>query len=465
MEYLGISSIKNAYAEEIINTDKEKAERIVKSDITAPIFNNVYVHGEDQVPVSDVNGFLTDITMDIESLEQELASASSRYSALLSSVKTRLNAIDDILTAEEERIMDMNAICGNYDEFVRVISYGTGDVKGTASAVNKKIFCAQASGISDITFDITNVDGNGYEGNDYVTLNGETLLIDTIDTSDRENMIDGDSTTSYEYSRINASGIKDSAEPDDIVHDSEDVKCVISLKSDTAFSMLSFDCTGKTTVENVYYSDDDGYNYNSTMVKPMKLNDVEAKYNDTSFFEGTNIVCFPSTKYLKLSLSSSEITDDSICFEKTEAVDENTTEVTLVPLENAFRKRIKINELTAAAGSFSTGTIEIDNIISTPVKSIAVFANEWTPGYISSSDTLITYKLTINGEEYDVVPLNSNKEGIKVIRFGASSLNDSYAESIDETIKSASLSIVIDVPDTTTSPFLSNLKICLGEEA
>ena len=71
----------------------------------------------------------------------------------------------------------------------------------------------------------------------------------------------------------------------------------------------------------------------------------------------------------------------------------------------------------------------------------------------------------MNGNEYDVVPLNSNKKGIKIIRFGASSLNDSYAKSINETIKSASLKITIDTPDSCTTPFLSNLKVCLGEEA
>lgn len=465
MDYLGIQAIKNAYANKIIDTDKDKAEKIVKDDIKKPVFINIPIHGEDQIPVSDINAFMTDITIDIEGLEQELSSAADNYKALLSSIKTRLSSVDDILAAEEERIMDMNMICGNYDEFAKVVSYTPQDVNGTAGIINEKIFCAKTENLSNVSFIVSNVDGNGYEGNDYVTLdNGISLLKDSLKTSNRDNMIDKKETTYYEYSRINASGPKDSSEPIDIVHDSEDVKCVVSLKANTQFSILSFNCTGKLSIDNIHYALDDGYDYQPSMVKPMKLNDNETKYNDTSMFAGTNVVCFPATKYIKLSLSSSEITDDSICYEKTEATSENTTKKSIVKLSNAFRKRIRINELNAIAGKFSTGTIEVNKIITTPVKSIAIFANEFTPGFITSSENLITYKLTVNGNEYDVVPLNSNKKGVKVIRFGASSLNDIYAKSINETIKSASLKITIDTPDSCTTPFLSNLKVCLGEE-
>ena len=466
MDYLGIQAIKNAYVDKIKDTDKNKAEKIIKDSITTPVFINTSVHGEDQISVSDVNSFLTDITVDIEGLEQELSSAADNYKILLSSIKTRLSFVDDILTAEEERIMDMNTICGNYDEFTKVVSYTPQDVNGTAGVINKKIFCAKTENLSNISLTISNVDGNVYEGNNYVTLdNGTSLLKDSLQTSNRDNMIDGKETTYYEYSRINASGPKDSSEPVDIVHDSEDVQCTISLEANAQFSMLSLNCTGKLSVNNVHYALDDGYNYQPAMVKPMKLNDSEIKYNDTSMFAGTNVICFPATKYVKLSLSSSEITDDDICYEKTEAADESSTKKSIVKLSNAFRKRIRINELSIAAGKFSTGTIEINKIITAPVKSIAIFANEFTPGFVASSENLITYKLTVNGNEYDVVPLNSNKKGIKIIRFGASSLNDSYAKSINETIKSASLKITIDTPDSCTTPFLSNLKVCLGEEA
>ena len=81
----------------------------------------------------------------------------------------------------------------------------------------------------------------------------------------------------------------------------------------------------------------------------------------------------------------------------------------------------------------------------------------------SNNKDFITYKLTVNEKEYDVVPINSNKKGVKVIRFGASPLNNEYEKNISETIKQASLKIEIKACDSGSStPFLSNLKICLG---
>ena len=198
MEYLGISAIKNAYANKIRNEQKEKAEKIIASSINTPVFSPQYLHGEDQIPVYDVNDFLTDITIDLEAIDQEIASSASRYESLLNNVNQRLSAIDEILSAEEERIMDLNAICGNYANFNRIISYTGKDVEGSVSTVNGKIFTAQATQIDSINFEIANVEGNGYEGNEYVLNKDNSFLKETSPTSNRDMMIDGKALTAYE---------------------------------------------------------------------------------------------------------------------------------------------------------------------------------------------------------------------------------------------------------------------------
>ena len=40
---------------------------------------------------------------------------------------------------------------------------------------------------------------------------------------------------------------------------------------------------------------------------------------------------------------------------------------------------------------------------------------------------------------------------------------DTYAEHIGESIKSASLSIIINTPNSYTTPYVSNVKICYGK--
>ena len=461
MEYLGISAIKNAYANKIRNEQKEKAEKIIASSINTPVFSPQYLHGEDQIPVSDVNDFLTDITIDLEAIDQEIASSASRYESLLNNINQRLSAIDEVLSAEEERIMDLNAICGNYANFNRIISYTGKDVEGSVSTVNGKIFTAQATQIDSINFEIANVEGNGYEGNKYVLNKDNSFLKETSPTSNRDMMIDGNELTSYEYSRLSITDRKNGSLPDDFNSDNEDVKCAITLKSDAPFSMLNLNCTGKITIEDVCYSDDELI-YTSALSKPMVLNDPSTKYNDMSVFDGTNIVCFPSTCNIKMILSSSEITGDSIGYEKIETIGESSTK-SVIKLDNAYRKKIEVKELTAAAGEYSTGILTISNIITSPANSIAIFANEYIPSFVSNNKDFITYKLTVNEKEYDVVPINSNKKGVKVIRFGASPLNNEYEKNISETIKQASLKIEIKACDSGSStPFLSNLKICLG---
>ena len=65
-----------------------------------------------------------------------------------------------------------------------------------------------------------------------------------------------------------------------------------------------------------------------------------------------------------------------------------------------------------------------------------------------------------------MVPLNSDRDnGYKIIRFTGHSSQDSYAQEIFESIKTARLTVKIYTEDKAYTPYLSNLKICYGEEA
>ena len=107
--------------------------------------------------------------------------------------------------------------------------------------------------------------------------------------------------------------------------------------------------------------------------------------------------------------------------------------------------------------------MQSEELISEPVESIAIFTSEYVPSHFPDNQDYIQYILTINGIDYNIVPINSNKEGIKVIRSSKLMSLDTYAEHIGESIKSASLSIIINTPDSYTTPYVSNVKICYGK--
>lgn len=62
-----------------------------------------------------------------------------------------------------------------------------------------------------------------------------------------------------------------------------------------------------------------------------------------------------------------------------------------------------------------------------------------------------------------MVPINRLSGGTKIIRNAAYSIVDSYVKGIHEDIKSASLSITISSIDGVSTPYINNLKICLGK--
>ena len=84
------------------------------------------------------------------------------------------------------------------------------------------------------------------------------------------------------------------------------------------------------------------------------------------------------------------------------------------------------------------------------------------PTYFTEG-TYIQYILTVNGKDYEVVPINSNAAGTKVIRFSNYTVNDSYVEHLKETIKSASLKVIIHAAQDGSTPYINNLKVCLGK--
>lgn len=135
---------------------------------------------------------------------------------------------------------------------------------------------------------------------------------------------------------------------------------------------------------------------------------------------------------------------------------------TIRHINSARRHVIKVSNIVAERTAYSTRKSKTKNLVTAPTDRIAIFANEYIPNHFTESDW-VTYKLTVNGVTYDIVPLNSNRPGTKVIKYSTFKDDEPYSIILDEPIKEAYLTINIRTPNSYETPFVSNLKVVTGK--
>lgn len=461
MEYLGLKTMKEEYANMLLSKDTEKVNRIFNSSTDTPVTEPLEIHPEEEIQKEIIENQFTDIIVDMQSLNYEVLEATKNYTSLMTDIVTRLNAVDTALEAERNRIQDMNIICGNYNEFTTVKQIKTSDVYGTVGLLGDYIFTAHTDNASVGKFGVTFVEGNGFAGNKFV-YNNKEYAINNMNTSNEQNIYDGDPLTIYEYSRLTSIGNKTETTPAEINFDKEEARCSINIRCEDTISMLHLDMDSHVILEDVLYSDD-GIIYKSAWTTPKEINNINQSYIDPNYIYGTGVISFPPSQFIKLQLASNGATDDKLAFLFTDASNAQQPIERTIELPNAKRHVIRISDITAHVGTFSQGYLQTKELITNPVQSIAVFANEYIPEYFPDNKTYIQYILTVNGIDYDIVPINSEKTGTKVIRVSNYSIIDDYVVHINETIKSASLKVVINTMDSNVTPYVSNVKICFGK--
>lgn len=133
-----------------------------------------------------------------------------------------------------------------------------------------------------------------------------------------------------------------------------------------------------------------------------------------------------------------------------------------VVIQSAVRHAIKINDITLEHNTYvKNNIINSGQMLTEPAKVVALFANEYIPEHFQVG-TYIKYYLIVNGKEYEVVPINSQRNGTKTIRTSEFVGTSEYAKYISETITSVYLKIIITTPNDTETPFVSNIKLLTG---
>lgn len=135
---------------------------------------------------------------------------------------------------------------------------------------------------------------------------------------------------------------------------------------------------------------------------------------------------------------------------------------TIRHIKSARRHVVKVSNILAEKTNYSTRKSKTKNLVTAPTDRIAIFANEYIPNHFADSEW-VTYVLEVNGVSYDIVPLNSNRPGAKVIKYSVFKDDEPYSIILDEPIKEAYLTITVRTPNSYETPYVSNLKVVTGK--
>ena len=425
--------------------------------------------------ITTMNDELINIQNDLLQIDNALISAGTQVYNLMTKTLLRLDSIYTNIMTEKERFQDMQMLCNKYNDYDKVKLLDTSDFQGKFNFDNG-MFSPPISSEKGVKLHVIDVFGNGYEGNKYV-YKDYAYINKTLDTSMRTNITDGKTTSYYEYSRITVSNAEEDS-LSDFNKDNKEAVCTITFQAEEPINEIDIRSDDSDIIiTNIAYTLD-GITYTDLSIPYLSINNKLDSYENYGYIYGSGKVVFPTkVSIFKVTFQSNGYNNDEIAYEKTllvyddyydetgfamapEPVDVFTQITT--PVASAKRHVIKLNEIDAGFYQYeSKSKMQTYELINQDVYSIAVFANVYIPSGLT--DDAVKFALTINGKEYEVVPINSHLNGTKVIRFSTGNSSNSYTQRIGEKIKSAYLTISF-ANETKLAPRINNVKILLGGE-
>ena len=482
MDITSFKNIKNKYAD-ILASDKtyiRTLENLVMQDDELPISNFVKMNAEDAPSYTNEERELQEILLDLNSLNNGIIEIKDYIDSMFQKIDSGIENVRESITEETERIKDINKELGSINYVSHELSDrvrlnvdlarkylpdnklgGPGHYSQAPNErenIDNRTIGAKNEETVEIPYEIVEVSGNGISGNLFV-YNDNKFENESNDCSNVSLISDESEVSGYVYERLTTNDRNEVI--DGIInYDDKEVRCVVTLKANQVFCKLKYLTeTTDLIVENIETSAD-GYSWISRASKPIKNNDVDMIYNDSTYIYGSNIICFPYSMYVRLTFSSNVALDNVIAIEDE---DENVD-----VYRNTKRKSIKLNKITLYSTSYSdTDIVSVDILESGSVDKISLFASEYIPDHFPSTSSYFNYYLIINGEEYEVVPVNSGRPGTKIIKYSEVADKGPLSEDlklVEETIKSAKLKISIKSYNGQETAYVSNLKMCLGKD-
>lgn len=348
-------------------------EDITKSLTTNMVYEKTFIHPE-EYGNEKINNAFSKGFIDITNIDTQLKELAVKTEDVLNRTVKRLDVVKDTINAEKERLQDISMLCNAKTDYDNVIPLKDNSFTGTFT-YDDGVFYSGLTASSTIKFTVDDVTGNGYEGNKYV-LKDDKYLEEVLSTKARSALYDSNISSYWEYSRITAS----SSEPyliADFNTDDAEAKSTVTLK----FASVANEVSIKTTVENIRVTgirySMDGINYKDVAMLPFTINNKDDSYKNEGYVYGSNVISFPSSKYLKITFESIGYTNDIIAFERTEAdSNENINTITTI-VPTAKRHAIKINDIYVKNKNFtSESTMKTNELITqdTDVYAISIFS-------------------------------------------------------------------------------------------
>lgn len=344
MESRFIDQSKQDYSKMLLaNGSLERSKEVAELDAYEPIFKFRAAHDQAEPSAKDLNEMINESYVDINALILGFREAGKSFHNLMITTDAKLKAIKQQLLIEKEKLDDLNILCNQYTDFNSVINLDNTNLYGSYT-YNNGMISSKVQSQEAISYSITGVDGNGYEGNDYV-YKSDAFLKNSIDTSSRAFINDNNDLTIYEYSRITANN----SEKDVFQYvnfDSVEAKVTISITSINEFNKIIINVSSKDTFLSGVLISTDGISYKSVLSNPIEVNNESLKYDTVNYIATSGVLCFPSTKYLKLVFESNGVTDDIIAFEKISVVDPATTAKTSVSYSTTPYAKVQTHTVT-----------------------------------------------------------------------------------------------------------------------
>lgn len=423
----------------------------IKEDNT-PISIYNEINGDTEPSRDEINLIVLDAVADFMIIDNEVQNLAKKYSSILRNTQEKLDNFEGIIQGEYDRLRDLQLLKLSYENIDNVIVLTENDFNGDFNYDSGNKAISAKSTITKEPIYIVDIDGNGYEGNTFAYDTEKDVFVeDFYGKTSRAALKDNNMLTSYEYSRI-CGNTADEQNPN-INADNINAKCTILIQTAQTIDSIKIDSDNKDlAITQISTSADEGKTYTS------QLNSVH---------NIGNILAVPSTRFVRLELESSYV--DTKYAVAVQHIVNGESGVKIY--DDARRKVIRINQITGLRNTYEndgTTVIKTDNLIADgkAIKTIAIYANSYVPDSYpaikSSNESYIIYTLTINGKEYNVIPINSNASGIKIISYRDMTYANNSISYLSEKIKSAYLTIKIKALDGYGSPQVSNVKICTG---
>lgn len=430
-------------------------QELLEKEKTAPIFLTSDISPEDDLSYRDEQRQMSEILLDMHAVNNGIIETKNIIDDSINTLAGSVASIMESVRKQQEQAMNLNILCGNDSAYSSVIPVFVPDFEETdAEVLNERTVGAAAVHDVALQYDIVSISGNGYSGNDFVYKDG-AFENETDDRSNMEYLMDENDTTVYEYSRLSTRN-KQEAINGLINYDDKEVECTITLLSQQKACSLRIDSFDTNLIVRKLETSNDGAVFTSQLNRDIAINDISQSYTDASYTYGSSVLCFPYSSYIRVTFVSKTILPDTI------AIRNEDDTIREIP---AYRRKIALNGLRLYRTEYEECVLTSrDMLQGNAVDKVSLFATEYIPDHFPEKE-YIQYFLIVNGKEVPVVPANTGKDGVRIIKYSEESGTlDDTVYLVHETIKSIIVKIVIDPLQGQETPYIANLKLCVGKD-